>query len=197
MLSEVIKLKNSVCISIFIYILLFTLAGCITNGEMAESNVAGSANTGNIDGEDLEDNAAEVRWAAVPAVYVNDTYFRIYADEHHHPIPDLDDSWVLLGVVQSAVPGWESPIENFQTNNELMIGSEIYFSSEGRIPVTTSTWGDSIDEEVIGDSVIIVFENSKLLYIRDKLVWPDFTNAETENEIAFLAMAASKKGTQE
>ena len=116
---------------------------------------------------EIDEAASEVRWAAVPAVFVNDTYFRIFADEHHHPIPDLDDSWVLLGTVQSAAPGWESPTENFHTNNEMMIGSEIYFSSGGRIPVTTSTWGDPIDEEVTGDSVIIVFEGSKLWYLSE------------------------------
>jgi len=27
----------------------------------------------------------------------------------------------------------------------------------------------------------------------DKLAWPDFTNADTEKEIAFVAMAAVKK----
>jgi len=49
-----------------------------------------------------------------------------------------------------------------------MIGSEIYFSSGGRIPVTHSIWDDPLDEEVIGDIVIVVFEGSRLWYISEE-----------------------------
>ena len=110
----------------------------------------------------------ETHWAAVPAVFVNDTYFRIFADELYHPFPDLDDTWVFLGTIQSAAPGWEPPTQNFQTNNEAMIGAEIYFASGGRIPVSYSAWDDPIDEEVFGDSVIVLFNGSRLWYITEE-----------------------------
>ena len=132
---------------------------------MADSQVGGGTNT---DGECMDVNTSEVRWAAVPAVFVNDTYFRIYADELHHPIQDLDNTWVSLGHIQSAVPAWESPTQNFQTNNEAMIGAEVLFTSGGRIPVSNSVWGDSIEDEVVGDIVIVTFEGSRLWYISEE-----------------------------
>ena len=161
-------MKKSTALSMALLILLFALTGCAGNGAMSDSQVGGGTNTANTDGEELDENTSETRWAAVPAVFVNDTYFRIYADELHHPIADLDNTWVSLGTIQSAVPGWEPPTQNFQTNNEAMIGAEIYFSSEGRIPITNSAWGDPLDEEIVGEIVIVVFEGSRLWYISEE-----------------------------
>jgi hypothetical protein len=160
-------MKKYTALSIALLILLLTLAGCAGNGAIAGSQYVGY-NTSNIDGEELDENTSEVRWAAVPAVFVNDTYFRIYADELHHPIQDLDNTWVSLGNVRSSVPGWDSPTNNFQTNNEAMIGAEIHFASRGRIPVNNSVWGDPIEEEVIGDIVLVVFEGARLWYISEE-----------------------------
>ena len=160
-------MKKLTALSVALLILLLAVTGCAGNDAMAGSQFGVGSNTANIDGEEL-DNTSEVRWAAVPAVFVNDTYFRIYADEQHHPIKDLDNTWVLLGNIQSAVPGWEYPTQNFQTNNEAMIGAEIYLSSGGRIPVTNSVWGDPIEEEVIGDIAVVTFEGSRLWYISDE-----------------------------
>jgi len=71
---------------------------------------------------------AETRWAAVPAVFVNDTYYRFF-DVPRHRLPALDDSWVFLGTIEGTVPGWESPTQNYQSNNDGLIGAEIFHSS--------------------------------------------------------------------
>ena len=161
-------MKKSTIICITILTLLLAITGCAGDGAMGESQYDGDTHISNLDRDESGENTSEVRWAAVPAIFVSDTYFRIFADGQHQNVPDLDDTWVHLGSVQSAVPGWESPTLNFQTNNEAMIGAEIYFSSNGRIPVTISVWGDPIEEEVIGDSVIIIFGGSRLWYISEE-----------------------------
>jgi len=164
-------MKKLTAISITILALLLALTGCRGNRavpELQNKQNDGGAHSANIDVEEMGESTSEMRWAAVPAVFVNDTYFRIYADELYQPFPDFDDSWIYLGNIQSAAPGWESPTQNFQTNNEAMIGAEIYHSSAGHIPVTSSVWGDPLDEEIIGDSVIVVFENSRLWYITEE-----------------------------
>jgi hypothetical protein len=117
--------------------------------------------------EESTSSPSKIHWAAVPAVFVNDTYFRIFDDRQRY-VPGLDDTWVYLGTIESTVPGWESPTQNFQTNNESMIGAEIYHSSDGRIPIAESVWGDPLNKEIIGDSIIVVFEGQRLLYISDE-----------------------------
>ena len=160
-------MKRLIAFGIVLFVLVTTLTGCTGNGAMADSQVGGGSNTANTSGDEPDENTSEVRWAAVPAVFVNDTYFRLYTDELHHTIPDLDNTWVNLGVIKSAVQSWESPTQNFQTNNEAMVGAEVYFASGCCIPVTNSVWGDPIEEMVIGDAVIVVFENNRLLYISE------------------------------
>ena len=160
-------MRDPLILSITLQILLLVLTGCAGNKAIAELQYGGAPNAANI-GRDELDEASEMRWAAVPAVFVNDTYFRIYADELHHHVPDLDNTWVYLGNVQSAVPGWESPTQNFQTNNEALIGAEIYYSSGGRIPVMNSVWNDPLEEEIIGDIITISFEGSRLWYISEE-----------------------------
>ena len=108
-----------------------------------------------------------MRWAAIPAVFVNDTYFRIF-DDRQHIVPDLDDTWVYLGNIRSAAPGGGKPTQNFQTTNDRMIGAEIYHSSEGRIPITESVWGDPLDEEISGDCIIVVFEDQRIMYVSEE-----------------------------
>jgi hypothetical protein len=132
------------------------------------SNFQDTQKTLEIDVEGNETPPSVIHWAAVPSVFVNDTYFRIFADEMYDPIPEFDDTWISLGNIQSAVPVWESPAQNFQTNNEAMLGAEIYYSAEGRIPVSNTTWGDPLDEEIIGDSVIVILEGSRLFYISEE-----------------------------
>jgi len=157
-------------VAALLFTFIFMLAACTPSyslGLPAKPEQASDS----LSSEAEADNAAsypETRWAAVPAVFVNDTYFRIYADEKHHNITDLDNTWVYLGTVRSAVPGWEPPTQNFQTNNEALIGAEIYHSSGCRIPINYSTWGDPLDEEIVGDIVIVVFEGSRLWYISEE-----------------------------
>jgi hypothetical protein len=151
-------MKKSTALSIALLILLLTLTGC-----------AGSVGDGtNTDGEGMDVNTSEERWAAIPAVFVNDTYFRFYKDELHHPSQNLDSTWVSLGNIQSAAPDGEAPAQNFQTNNETLIGAEVFFSSGGRIPVANSAWGDPLDEEIAGDIVIVVYKRSRLWYISEE-----------------------------
>jgi hypothetical protein len=163
-------MEKYITLSIALLFLLLTLAGCAGDGAIAGLQYDGhNNNTSKIDGEELDENTSEVRWAAVPAVFVNDTYFRVFtADEQQHIVPQIDDTWVYLGDIQSNVPGWQSPTQNYQTNNERMLGAEIYYSSEGRIPVTNSAWGDPLEEEVVGVSIIVVFEDLRLLYISEE-----------------------------
>jgi len=49
-----------------------------------------------------------------------------------------------------------------------MIGVEIFHSSEGRIPITNSVWDDPLNEEVVGDSIIVVFNGQRILYITEE-----------------------------
>jgi len=139
-------------------ILLSVLTSCAGSGTVADSQYYGGA---------YAESTPEMRWAAVPAVFVNDTWFRIF-DDRQHIVPELDDTWVFIGTLQSTVPGWESPTQNFQTNNEAMIGSEIFYSAGGCIAVNTCAWGDPIDEVIIGDSIIVVYEGSRLYFISDE-----------------------------
>ena len=115
----------------------------------------------------VEESYSEILWSAVPAVFVNDTWFRIF-ENRQHIVPDLDDTWVYLGNIQSSVPGWESPSMNFQTNDESMIGAEIYHSSQARIRITNTAWNDPLNEEITGDGIIVVFNGLRLLYITEE-----------------------------
>ena len=163
-------MKKSVALSIVLLILLATITGCRGNDAEIKSQDVESTYTSDIVSDEPDESitpSPEMHDAAVPAVFVNDTYFRIF-DDRQDIVPDVDDTWVYLGKIQGSVPGWKSPTQNFQTNNEAMIGAEIFFSSEGRIPVTSSAWGDPIDEEIVGDIVIVVFEGSRLWYISEE-----------------------------
>jgi hypothetical protein len=97
------------------------------------------------------------------AVFVNDTYYQFFADQQS-VVPELDKTWKYIGDIQSASEGLKAPTINFQASFD-MIGAKIYHSYKGRIPVTNSIWGDTLDEEVIGDSIIVVFEGKRYLYI--------------------------------
>jgi hypothetical protein len=119
----------------------------------------------NPDGENNDDTFHEIRWAAVPAVFVNDTWYRIY-DDRHDIIPELDNSWQFLGEIQSIAPAYESPAVNFQANFD-QLGGKIYHNYEARIPVNTGSWPAAINEEVIGDSIIVVFEEGRMLLISE------------------------------
>ena len=106
------------------------------------------------------------RWAVPPMVFVNDTYYQAF-EHRQHIVPEVDEAWVYLGEIQSTAPGYELPAENFQTNRD-MIGARIYHAYNGQIPITTSAWGDAIEEEIIGDSIIVVYEGQRFLYISEK-----------------------------
>ena len=147
-----------------------TLTGCKGNDAEIESQNGGNTYTSDITADEPDEDTSpspEMRTAAVPAVFVNDTYFRIF-DDKQHIVPDLDDTWVYLGSIQSSAPGWGSPAQNFQTNNELMMGADIFHSYEGHIPITNSVWEDPLNEEVVGDSIIVVFEGMRILYITEE-----------------------------
>jgi len=167
---RVIKLRRIIAFSMIVLILLLTITGCRGNDANAEPQDGDGSHTANIAINELEADAESSRQmgsAAVPAVFVNDTYFRLF-DNRQHNVPSLDDTWVYLGTIQSSVQGWTYPTQNFQTNNVLMIGSEIYHSPEGRIKVTESVWGDPLNEEVVGDSIIVFFEGERLLYVSEE-----------------------------
>jgi len=103
--------------------------------------------------------------ARPPAVFVNDTYYQVF-ENRQTVVPLIDDTWAYLGEIQNTVPGYESPIEKFQSNGDI-IGAAIYHSYEGHIPITTTTWGDPLEEEVIGDSIIVVLRGQRYLYISE------------------------------
>jgi hypothetical protein len=108
-------------------------------------------------------DGAEMRWALPPMVFVNDKIYQIYS-------PDIvsipDETWVYIGDILSTVPGYESPTQNFQTNMD-MPGAEIYHSYAGRIHITNTTWGDPLDDEVFGDSIIVGFEGNRYMFISE------------------------------
>ena len=141
-------MRKTIIIGAVLVLLLMAMMGC---GYLNEVN---------------SDDASVMRWVHLPAVFVNNTYYQIF--ENRQPnIPELGERWVYLGDIQSTVPAYKSPAENFQTNHG-MIGARIYHAHDGRIPVTTSTWGDALDEEIIGDSIIVVYEGQRFLYISEE-----------------------------
>lgn len=147
-----------------ILLLLLLNAGCNSQNDENVLNDRQSAQSYPDEEVNVDEN--QMRWDAIPAVFVNDTYFRIYDDRQEY-VPLIDDTWDCLGDIQTAVPSYESPTVNFQTNHELMVGAEIYHSPESRISVTVSTWNDPIDEVVIGESIIVVFQGQRLWYITE------------------------------
>ena len=70
-----------------------------------------------------------------------------------------------MGNIQESVS--DSPAKNFQANYNI-VGAEIYHSDEGRIRITDSAWGDPLNDEVIGDSIIVVYEGQRSMYISDE-----------------------------
>ena len=107
-----------------------------------------------------------MRCVAPSAVFVNDSYYRLF-EARQHIVPKLDNLWVYLGEVQSTVPGYESPTENFQVNWEGAIGAKIYHTHEGRVPVH-DLGDDYLGREVIGDSIIVVFSENRYLYLSEE-----------------------------
>jgi hypothetical protein len=150
-----VKMKKLVRLIILPIVLFFAMmTGCALNNETALIYLQ----------DDIVEQT-ELRWAAVPAVYVNDTWYRIY-DDRQHMVQEPDDRWTYLGGIQSIVPGYESPTVNFQANFE-QIGARIYHSYEALIPVTSGSWPASIDEEVIGDSIIVIYEGHRTMFISE------------------------------
>ena len=147
-------MKKSIAILLILAVIFSAFTSCRA-GDEADGETGAAA------------PSPETRLDVVPAIFVNDTYFRIFADRRQN-VPDLDDTWVYLGNIDSATPEWESPAENFQTNEESMMGAEIYRSFEGRIRIAAGTWGDPLDEEVIGDSIIADIEGTRSLYISEE-----------------------------
>ena len=159
-----------IALSMTLLVLLVIVTGCKRNDAEVKPQDGGSIYTSGIVADEPDGNttlSTEMHDAAVPAVFVNDTYFRIY-DDRQDVVPELDDTWIYLGSIQSSALGWEPPTQNFQTNNDLMIGAEIFHSYEGHIPVTNSVWNDPLNEEVVGESIIVVFEGKRILYITEK-----------------------------
>ena len=169
--ERVIKVNKTIALSMILLVLLMPLTGCKGNDTEIKSQDGDSTFRSEIVADALDENTTpspEMHSSAVPAVFVNDTYFRVF-DDRQHIVPDLDDTWIFLGSIQSSASGWESPTQNFQTNNELMIGAEIFHSFEGHVPITNSVWGDPLNDEVVGDSIIVVFEGARILYITEEL----------------------------
>jgi hypothetical protein len=136
---------KKVALAVILVLLVFITLGC---GNVSESNT-----------DDLE-----VRWVLPPMVFVNDRIYQVF-------IPDIDyeqdEVWAYVGDIQSTVPGYEIPTENFQSNVEMM-DAEIFHAIEGRIPVTSTVWGDSLNDIVVGDSIIVVFEETRYMFITDE-----------------------------
>ena len=127
---------------------MLTIAGC------GSTNVANS------------NDATVERWALPPLVFVNNTYYQMFGNLPPD-ISELDEIWIYLGDIQSAVPGYKFPTENFQANHG-RIGARIYHAYDGRIPVNVCEWGDALEEEVIGNSIIVVYEGQRYLYISEE-----------------------------
>jgi len=98
--------------------------------------------------------------ARPPSVFVNDTYYQIF-ESRQSAVPELDESWDYLGTVQSEVSLSETPTGNFQASGS-GIGAEIYHSYDGRIPLY---YMDDYLGEKYGDSIIVVFNGQRSLYI--------------------------------
>lgn len=146
-------MRKFIVLALLATVLTVQLAGC------------SSASNAVTDDASQAENEQPVLWDLVPSVFVGDKYFRIH-DERQDIVPEIDDTWTYLGDVLETVPSYELPESNFQANTDI-VGAEIYHCAESRIPVTISTWGDAIDEEIIGESIIVVFGGQRLLYITE------------------------------
>ena len=113
-----------------------------------------------------ESHEPVIYWARPPAVFVNDTWFQIF-QERNNQIPPIDDSWTFLGTIQTIVAGHLPLTENFQSNMDLP-GARIYHNYLARIPVTNNTWGEPINEEAFGESIIVVYENRRIMFIPEE-----------------------------
>ena len=144
---------------------LTALAGCaIVTGQT--QSIAYQAAPYDGAANNTEPHEPDIRWARPPAVFVNDTWFQIFV-ERNNQIPPLDDSWTFLGTIQTIVAGYLPLTENFQSNMDLL-GARIYHNYLGRIPVTNNTWGEPIDEEAFGESIIVVYENRRIMFISEE-----------------------------
>jgi len=155
-------MRKSIMITAALIVLsLFVSVGCVSVPRQIENAVYQDENY-DIGVHATAVNEAEMRfWSTPPAVFVNDTWFGIL-EGRDNLIPALDDSWTFLGVVQTVVELHKSPTENFQSNS-FPIGARIYHSYEGRIPVTNNIWGEPIDEEAFGNSIILVFDGTRVM----------------------------------
>jgi len=125
--------------------------------------ISACGNTYDVSLYDTPVPAAPGAWP--PSIFVNNTLY--YAFEHRPDhVPEPGDMWVYIGDIQRTVASLLSgfPTENFQSNNG-MIGARIYHSYTGRVHVTNCAWNGPLDEEVIGDSMIVVYGEWHILYL--------------------------------
>jgi len=102
----------------------------------------------------------------LPSVFVNNTLYFSFEHRQHH-VAEPGDTWVYIGEIQSVVPQSGMPTENFQSNHG-MEGARIYHAYAGRIPITTCVWGGVLEEEIAGDSIIVVYNGQRSMYISEE-----------------------------
>lgn len=148
---------TSITIAILL-LLLVTITGCGNSDEIY------------LDVESLVDESESIIPATPgtwpPTVFVNNTLYFSFEHRQHY-VAEPGDTWVYIGEIQSVVPQSGMPTENFQSNHG-MAGARIYHAYAGRIPITTCVWGGVLDEEVTGDSIIVVYNGQRIMYISEE-----------------------------
>jgi len=106
---------------------------------------------------------------------VNDVLYEIfYLEGQSTLIPEIDDSWVHVGKVESRVQGVR-PSENFQASSESeIVGADVYHSDTGRIILSPRAGFPPNDfvrmDEIFVDSIIVDYRGQRTMYIAKDLV---------------------------
>jgi len=103
---------------------------------------------------------------APPLILVDGVCYWMY-DDSVGVAQQLNDSWAYVGKVRGRVSAGVRPKKNLHANHEI-VGAEIYHSNEGRIRIRNTLWGDPINDEIIGNCVIVAFEGQFTLYISEE-----------------------------
>ena len=103
------------------------------------------------------------------AVFVNDSWFCLH-EERQHLIPAIDDDWVHLGQIQSAVDFLEIPSENFQTNATGLVGAHVYHSPNAHIRITNNARNEFVDRVIYGEAVIVSHNGRRILHVSEETI---------------------------
>lgn len=82
-------------------------------------------------------NAETERYQFPPLVYI-DT--QLYKSEKAISKTEFNDDYIYIGNIETSVPSYESPKQNFQTNRSFLVGAEVYQLATNLVILYDSTY---------------------------------------------------------